>query len=299
MLLFNLASTSKMNHENLDEDSTVAYIKGSLPNQIYRCIQRFNLLRCLKYFVLLRLESNDVNFEPTNSTKAFLGNILQNVNNLPKEIPERITKLNDEELDERLTEGFQTFFKNRPIKLHFIPNVLVKVIPSTSNDLEISFKRAGMKLFTGREMKKDTKDEDIDTEENEDDEDEDDEENDLDYDYGEKDDKVSDKKEEAVKDGTNGDKGDIKHDDKEDEKSGMRRKQNVLHVGLPLLIAPYMIFAGFLPMLIPVLKLATAFTTIVNVTALVASIIYLTRQHALEREMQQTVYFNPGYKERK
>jgi hypothetical protein len=27
--------------------------------------------------------------------------------------------------------------------------------------------------------------------------------------------------------------------------------------------------------------------------------LYLARQHAVEKEMQQTVYFNPGYKERK
>lgn len=249
--------------------------KGSIPSQIYRCIQRHNLLRCLKFFVLMRVESRDYSFNG-NSTMDFLGSILKSENNLPSHIPDAIVRLSDDELDDRLQEGIQKFYKDRPIRLHFIPNMLVKVIPVRGNDLEISLKRIE---GSGRKVK-DTK-----VEENSSYYDDDDESD------------GKDEKVDAEKDKDKDTKGDMKKDDL--EKSGLRRKTSFLQVGVPLVLAPYMVFASFLPMIIPVLKLATAFTTIVNLTALVASIFYLARQHALDREMQQTIYFNPGYKERR
>lgn len=277
-VLLSIVPTTKSEH---NKEGMTAYMKGSLPNQIYRCIQKFNLLRCLKYFVLLRLESRDYTFSPTNSTSEFLENILRSENNLPREIPENITKLSDDDLNDRLTNGFQRFFMNRPIQLHFIPNMMVKVVPSRSNDLEVSLKKIYSASLSGRKL------EDVnvavkaeEVEESEDYED-----------YDTKD----EKDEQTIKD----DKENVKKDESE-KGSGMRKKNSYyLQLGIPLLLTPYMVFAGFLPMLIPVLKLATAFTTIVNVAALIGSVMYLARQHALERELQQTVYFNPGYKERK
>lgn len=247
-----------------EKESTVAYVKASLPNQIFRCIQKLNLLKCLKYFVLLRLEARDYQITETeDSTSEFLGSILKSEQNLPKEIPESILNLEEDELNKRLTDGFQRFFKNRPIMLRFIPNVLVKIIPSKSNDLEFSIKKFQESDFTSRKSKESEEDS---------------------LESVEKDDE---KKDEATKEEAEADKG------------AVRRKAQYLQVGVPLLLAPAMVFAGFLPMLIPVLKLATAFTTIVNTTALVAAVLYLARQHAIEKEMQQTVYFNPGYKERR
>lgn len=241
-----------------DKDGTVAYVKASLPTQIFRCIQKLNLLRCLKYFVLLRLEARDYQIPETESSTAeFLGSILKSEQNLPKEIPESLMSLEEGELNQRLTDGFQRFFKNRPIMLRFIPNLLVKVVPSKSSDLEFSIKKFDEVDFSGRAKKDSDEDDDDDEEE-----------------------KVTEKtKEESVSD------------------KGLRRKQ-YLQAGLPLVLAPVMVFFSFLPMLIPFLKLATAFTTIVNTFALVAAVLYLARQHSVEKEMQQTVYFNPGYKER-
>ena len=257
--------------ESKDKDSSVAYVKASLPNQIYRCIQKLNLLRCLKYFVLLRLEARDYRIPDTeHSTSEFLGSILKSEQNLPEEIPQKLMELEEEELNKRLTDGFQQFFKNRPIMLRFIPNVLVKIIPSKSNDLEFSIKKFEKNDFSSRKKKDSSEDEDDDDEK----------------------DSSEDEKEEEIK--VEGTKEEVAAD-----KGAMRRKSHYLQFGVPLLLAPAMVFAGFLPMLIPVLKLATAFTTIVNFTALVAAVLYLARQHAVEKEMQQTVYFNPGYKERK
>jgi hypothetical protein len=251
--------------DSKEKDSTVAYVKASLPNQIFRCIQKLNLLRCLKYFVLLRLEARDYQIPETeDSTSEFLGSILKSEQNLPKEIPQSLMNLGEDELNKRLTDGFQRFFKNRPIMLRFIPNVLVKIIPSKSSDLEFSLKRFEEKDFSARKAK----------------------------DSAEEDDEKDEDEEKAETEGT-------KEEEEGSDKGAMRKKSQYLQVGVPLLLAPAMVFAGFLPMLIPVLKLATAFTTIVNTTALVAAVLYLARQHAFEKEMQQTVYFNPGYKERR
>jgi hypothetical protein len=214
--------------------------------------------------VLLRLEARDYQFpDPSNVTSDFFGDLLNSEKNLPKEIPENVVKLNDDQLNERLTAGVQKFFKDRPIKLHFIPNTLVKLVPSNTNDLEVSLKKIAIESFSSRQLKTDDLDADDSSE-------------------------ISDKNA----------KDDTKASTDEMEKgSGIKKKGYYLQLGLPLVLAPYMVFAGFLPMLIPVLKLATAFTTIVNMTALIASIMYLARQHAIEKEMQQTVYFNPGYKD--
>lgn len=251
-----------VSEESNEKDDTVAYVKASLPNQIYRCVTKFNLLRCFKFFVLLRLESREYQIAETDaSTSEFLGSILRSEKNLPNDIPVTLLELDEEELNSRLTKGFQKFFRNRPIMLRFIPNMLVKIIPSKSNDLEFSIKKYGEKDFTSRSLRK-TKDSDESEEE--------------------KDETVETL---VLKD--------------EAEKTGLRKKSAYLSLGLPLLFAPAMIFAGFLPMLIPVLKFATAFTVIINSFALLSAIVYLARQHALDREMQQTVYFNPGYKERK
>ncbi|XP_052863747.1 uncharacterized protein LOC128270388 [Anopheles cruzii] len=71
--------------------------------------------------------------------------------------------------------------------------------------------------------------------------------------------------------------------------------KTVLQLGVPLILLPSMLLAGILPMVLPVLKFATIFSSIVNHAALAAAIMYLAKQHAAEQESKQTVYFNAGY----
>uniref|UniRef100_A0A182NKV4 Uncharacterized protein n=1 Tax=Anopheles dirus TaxID=7168 RepID=A0A182NKV4_9DIPT len=75
-------------------------------------------------------------------------------------------------------------------------------------------------------------------------------------------------------------------------KKGLR---TVLQLSVPLVLLPSMLLAGILPMVLPVLKFATIFSSIVNHAALAAAIMYLAKQHAAEQESKQTVYFNAGY----
>lgn len=244
--------------ETIQQNSLTA-IKASLPTQLWRCVTKFNVLRCLKFFVLLRLETRDLHAqEGVVQTSDFLTSILRNENNLPKEIPESIINLEDEELNKRILDGVQSLFKEREVMLRFIPNMLVKIVPSKTNDLELSLKKIDKEDSKGRAT--------IDDDEKED----------------EKVAGIDDTKDE----GTN--------------KQAIKRKgYYYMQIGAPLLIAPAMIFAGFLPMLIPMLKVATAFTAIINTGALVSAIVYLAKQNSVENDIKQTVYFNPGYKERK
>uniref|UniRef100_A0A182MTI4 Protein osiris 19 n=1 Tax=Anopheles culicifacies TaxID=139723 RepID=A0A182MTI4_9DIPT len=75
-------------------------------------------------------------------------------------------------------------------------------------------------------------------------------------------------------------------------KKGIR---TVLQLSVPLVLLPSMLLAGVLPMILPILKFATIFSSIVNHAALAAAIMYLAKQHAAEQESKQTVYFNAGY----
>ena len=79
---------------------------------------------------------------------------------------------------------------------------------------------------------------------------------------------------------------------------GVKNKKyykNLLDIGIPTVLFPSMIFAGVLPIILPALKMATLFTSFINHGALLASIMYLAKQHAEEQEQKQTVYFNAGY----
>lgn len=248
------------------KDSKIAYFKGALPNQIFKCLDKHTLLRCMKFFILMRIESRDYNFpNADNLTSNFLDQILKQEKNVPTDIPHRLLRLNDEELTERLTDGLQRFFAKRPVTLKFAPNMMVKLVPSGSNYLEMSMKTATMSknVGQGRAQNDDEKDDNF---------------------------EISalrtDELDEAAKDGKAGGGGG----------KGKKDYYQLMQVGVPFLLLPGVFFAAFLPFLLPILKFATIFSSVVNYGTLMAAVMYFVRQHALEKEAQQTVYFNPGYK---
>lgn len=232
------------------KDIAVSKVRNSLPEQILGCMQKFNLLRCLKYFLLLRLESSQKSpaLDKITSTN-FFEVILKNMDSLQSDdFPKKYHKLDEEQLNKMLTEKIQSFFKNQPITLKFIPNIPVKIVPinTKSGEIEISIKRERQNTttttnFLSRKLKNDSEDDDnSSSEENE-----------------------------------SGDSAINKDDGAAHDKQAMRRKGNYLHIGVPLLLTPVMLFFGILPFLIPVLKFATAATAIINLVALVGSIIFL------------------------
>lgn len=63
-------------------------------------------------------------------------------------------------------------------------------------------------------------------------------------------------------------------------------------MGVPALALPAIMFGTVIPFVLPALKLATIFSGLINNTALVAAIMYLARNTAIEEESKQKVYFN-------
>lgn len=123
-------------------DNSVAYVKASIPIQIFQCMQQLNILKCMKIFILQRMERNALNVNSGNITADFLNQLLTQ----PKDIRDNIfdkhyVQMSETEINERLLRSFQNFFKNREIKLHFIPGMTVKVVPSAENTINLSLKK--------------------------------------------------------------------------------------------------------------------------------------------------------------
>lgn len=123
-------------------DNSVAYVKASIPIQIFQCMQQLNILKCMKIFILQRMEHNGLNVNSGNITADFINQLLTN----PKDIRDNIfdkhyVQMSETEINDRLLKSFQNFFKNREIKLHFIPGMIVKVVPSAENTINLSLKK--------------------------------------------------------------------------------------------------------------------------------------------------------------
>ncbi|XP_058454275.1 uncharacterized protein LOC131432147 [Malaya genurostris] len=90
-------------------------------------------------------------------------------------------------------------------------------------------------------------------------------------------------------------RNDRDRNDKKNKRGNKKIMKHIMQLGVPVVLLPSMLLASVMPMMLPVLKFATFFTSFVNHAALAASIMYLAKQHAQEQEEKQTVYFNAGY----
>lgn len=128
----------------------LAYVKTSIPIRIFQCMQRLNILKCMKIFILQRMERTSIN--TGNVTADFLDQILSNgphaidANN-DEILDKYYLQMSDPELNDRLQKSFQRFFHDREIKLHFIPGMVVKVVPNAENAINLSLKRGEYNSF--------------------------------------------------------------------------------------------------------------------------------------------------------
>ncbi|XP_055324063.1 uncharacterized protein LOC129578868 isoform X2 [Sitodiplosis mosellana] len=122
------------------------------------CMQRLNILKCMKIFILQRMERSPIYPNTGNVTADFLDQILTfNQNNSEdgsineETLDKYYLQMSEVEINERLLKSFQRFFHDREIKLHFIPGMVVKVVPNEENAINLSLKRASTWLeATGR-----------------------------------------------------------------------------------------------------------------------------------------------------
>lgn len=135
-------------------DNTAAYIKASIPVRIFHCMQRLNILKCMKIFILQRMERTPTYLNSGNVTADFLDQILaNNATNSESDAAYEIIldkyylHLPETDINERLLKSFQRFFHDREIKLHFIPGMVVKVVPGEVNAINLTLKRGKLDLF--------------------------------------------------------------------------------------------------------------------------------------------------------
>lgn len=134
--------TSTVNDLQQNIENPMVYVKASIPVKIFRCITQLNILRCMRIFILQRMERTPLH-KSGNLTVDFLDRILsaedtdnQNLWN------SELARLSDAELNVRLQTAFQSFFSNREIKLFFIPGIVVKVRPSVDSYLNFTIKKS-------------------------------------------------------------------------------------------------------------------------------------------------------------
>lgn len=136
------SSPSRSQPKNKD---MLAYVKTSIPIRIFQCMQRMSLLKCMKIFILQRMERTPIYRNSGNITTDFLDQILSNNPNdgtMNEEILDKYyLQMTEVEINERLLKSFQRFFHDREIKLHFIPGMVVKVVPNEDNAINLSLKR--------------------------------------------------------------------------------------------------------------------------------------------------------------
>lgn len=137
--------------QNINSSAAMTYIKASIPSKIFQCMTKFNIFRCMKLFILQRMDSNRNVPVTGNVTNDFLKTILYNNNDKIYHISDSYLQLSETELNTRLHESFQKFFKDREIKMHFIPGMMVKVVPSKSNLIDLSLsKNSEMSVSRGK-----------------------------------------------------------------------------------------------------------------------------------------------------
>lgn len=139
---------SRSQQKNKEIGNVLAYVKTSIPIRIFQCMQRLNILKCMKIFILQRMERSPIYPNTGNVTADFLDQILSiNQNNSDESTISEETldkyylQMSEVEINERLLKSFQRFFHDREIKLHFIPGMVVKVVPNEDNAINLSLKR--------------------------------------------------------------------------------------------------------------------------------------------------------------
>lgn len=128
--------------ENNETPMSVPYFRGSIPMRIYECLREFSTLRCTKLYVLQKMEERKLWPNTGNITKDFLNQFFGDEEQMGSLISDHFRKMTDKDLNKRLVLHFQKFFKNRDIKLQFLPGLMVKVVPNKENKVKFTLKKS-------------------------------------------------------------------------------------------------------------------------------------------------------------
>ncbi|KAI9575222.1 hypothetical protein GQX74_015021 [Glossina fuscipes] len=285
-------------------DVLLPYFRASIPMRIFECLRDFTAMRCTKLFVLQKMEERKNWPHTGNLTKDFLDQFFGNEDAMGSLVSERFRQMTDKELNKHLMINLQKFFKNRNIKLRFLPGLMVKIIPSPENKLKLTLKKKRKKnnkietkyyshpaesiinyhrrsesargkknsgglseLLSGTGLNLDTEDPDV-------------------FDELEIDGKKNQKMEKLKK------LKKMKKLKKLKKKSSF--KHAILQMALPVMLLPAILMGTFLPFILPTLKLATFTSMILNNAAFVAALIYAARTQVNLQDDQQHINYNYG-----
>uniref|UniRef100_A0A1B0BGU6 Uncharacterized protein n=1 Tax=Glossina palpalis gambiensis TaxID=67801 RepID=A0A1B0BGU6_9MUSC len=267
-------------------DVMLPYFRASIPMRIFECLRDFTAMRCTKLFVLQKMEERKNWPHTGNLTKDFLDQFFGNEDAMGSLVSERFRQMTDKELNKHLMINLQKFFKNRNIKLRFLPGLMVKIIPSPENKLKLTLKKKSInyhrrsesargkknsgglsELLSGTGLNLDTEDPDV-------------------FDELEIDGKKNQKMEKLKK------LKKMKKLKKLKKKSSF--KHAILQMALPVMLLPAILMGTFLPFILPTLKLATFTSMILNNAAFVAALIYAARTQVNLQDDQQHINYNYG-----
>ncbi|XP_050339876.1 uncharacterized protein LOC126766106 [Bactrocera neohumeralis] len=268
---------------------SVPYFQASLPMRVYECLRAFSILRCTKLFILQKMEERKAISQTGNLTRDFLDQFFDAENNVGSLTDNKYANMTDEKLNHCLVVRFQRFFKHRDIKLHFLPGVMVKIVPSRDNKLSFTLKKSKKtKKHADRASGRATKlveeiDETLDTAEPT-----------IETHAVESAlTKQSDLGLGGAGAGGVG-PGGIRRKIKK-ASSFATYKNTILQMAVPVMVMPAILLGSVLPFLLPMLKLATIMSMMLNNSAFIAALVYAARTHANAQEEQQISYPPQGY----
>ncbi|XP_064552890.1 uncharacterized protein LOC135438493 [Drosophila montana] len=266
---------------------------SSIPMRIYECLHESSMLRCTKLFVLQKLEERKQLPQTGNMTRDFMDQFFGQETQLGSLITQKYQEMSEKELNQRLVQNFQRFFKNRDIKLHFLPGMLVKIVPSKENKLKFSLKKA-IKSRLGRARRRDTEElqlnlmnlpsmaggvggtsASVEAYEPE----------------PEGDSKQQGGLGAGIHAGEGGGGGGLLNK----RKKKQSYKTTMLQVAVPILVLPAILLASLLPFVLPTLKMATILSLFMNNGAFLAAMLYAYASASASSASNQPQHISYGY----
>lgn len=247
------------------ENKQFPYSTSSIPMRLYECLQNFTMLRCTKTYVLQKLEENPKYIHTDNLRSDFIQQFFGNETVMGSLVDGRFHNMSDKQLNQRLTLSLQRFFKKRDLKFNLMNSLLIKIVPSKENKLKFSLRKATKSKDNtkfGRALTRADGDENVSIAE----------------------------------------EGDLVDADMKRPAGGMMKKKKktnykytMLQMAVPVMILPAILMGSFLPFVLPMLKMATIMSLLMNNSAFLAALLYAARTHANAQDEQVISYGPPGY----
>ncbi|XP_053950961.1 uncharacterized protein LOC128858588 [Anastrepha ludens] len=266
---------------------SVPYFQASLPMRVYECLRDFSILRCTKLFVLQKMEERKSFSRTGNLTRDFLDQFFDSEDSVGSLVNNKYSDMSDEKLNQYLVTKFQRFFKHRDIKLHFLPGIMVKIVPSRDNKLSFTLKKS--KKSKKQDVHASGRASNLVEE--------------IDETLG-----IADVTETQVDEFAHTKQGEaglggagnavggggIRRKNKKNS-SFSSYKSTILQMAVPVMVMPAILMGTVLPFLLPMLKMATIMSMVLNNSAFIAALIYAARTHANAQEEQHISYPPQGY----